>query len=71
MSFTANNGASITTASDNNGVGTQRVDGNSVATTAVYLVTVANGTTTFTANYKASDGGTAVFQASRIIIEPF
>ena len=71
MSFTANNGASITTASDNNAVGTQRVDSSSLAGSASYLVTIANGTTTFTGSYRESAGGTATFEASRIIVQVF
>ena len=71
MSFTANNGASTTTASDNNAVGTQKLPVSSVAVSASYLVTVANGSTTFTASYRAPNGGTATFQASRIIVQIF
>jgi len=72
MSFTANNGASITTAADDNAVGSERVDvAPGVAGSATYVVTVANGTTTFTAAYKESAGGTATFLDSRIIIQVF
>jgi hypothetical protein len=42
-----------------------------VAASASYLVTVANGTTTFTARYRVSAGGTATFLASRVIVQVF
>jgi hypothetical protein len=69
MSFTANNEASITTASDNNAVGAQRVNEAPLAASASYLVTLKNGTTTFTGSYRGSTGGEATFSASRIIVE--
>jgi hypothetical protein len=69
MSFTANNGASITTASDNNAVGSQRVNESPLSASATYVVTLASGTTTFTANYRRSTGGEATFHDSRIIIQ--
>ncbi|MBV8951045.1 MAG: hypothetical protein JOZ99_09235 [Actinobacteria bacterium] len=76
MSFTANNGATIngatiTSGSDNYAVGAQRVDQSPMAGSATYVVTVANGTTAFTAQYKQASGGTATFNASRIIIQVF
>jgi hypothetical protein len=73
MSWTADNEASIKTASDSNAVGSMRVDvAPGVAGSASYLVEVKGGTTTFTGAYKRSGtGGTATFEASRIIVQVF
>jgi hypothetical protein len=72
MSFNASGGLTQT-ASDNFATGNGRAGGGSdrqSVTSATYLVTV-TGSTTFTARYRRTGGGTATFNASSIIIQVY
>jgi Collagen triple helix repeat (20 copies) len=69
MSFIANNSASVTTASLVTAVGGESPGADGVtAVSASYLVRVQSGTTTFTARYERSGGGTCTWTNSEIIV---
>ncbi len=71
MSF-AMSGATTQASSDSFAFGNTRGNGSpGTAGSAVFLVTVNNGTTTFTAQYRANIGATATFLASRIILQVY
>jgi hypothetical protein len=74
MSFAAS-GALTQAASDNFAVGTARDAGpapaRNTSMSASYLLTIPNGTTTFTGQYRRGGGNTARFQAHTIIVQVY
>jgi hypothetical protein len=73
ISFTANNGASPGTAADARAAGVESMPtATHFSGSGTYVVTLASGTTTFTANYRSTIAtGTATFAASSIVVQVY